>query len=116
MPSPSAGATVTVYTLPLPVTDVITPLAVPVLDNEKSRMSTPVTFCEKVTVNCSLEALLVAALTVVMDVTVGADRLVTATPVPTLSLTCAVGVAPAVLFRLAAPPLPLTATLPVIAA
>ena len=116
MPSPSTGATVTVYTLPLPVTDVIRPLAVPVVDNAKSRTSTPVTFCEKVTVNCSLDALLVDAPTVVMDVTVGADRFVTTAPVPTLSLVCAAGVTPAVLLRLLAPPLPLTATFPVIAA
>ena len=64
-------ATVTVYVVPLPVTDAMVPAAVPVVASAKSLAATPVTLSEKVTANCSLGASFKLAPTVVIDVTAG---------------------------------------------
>ena len=71
VPSPVTPVTVTVYVVPLPLIDAMVPLTVPVSAKLKAPVATPKTASEKVTVNCSVDALFELAPTRSIDETLG---------------------------------------------
>jgi hypothetical protein len=67
-------ATVTLYVVPLPVTELTSAEETPVVVREKSVLSTPVTLVENVTVNTTLEVFVGLAVARTIDETAGAAQ------------------------------------------